>query len=108
MAKTPKAARKIRICFVFQGRLKGLQVAFIEMGWKGETNVDNDPKGSKTRCDSHDLATLARSDCSKEFHGTKQGFRGCKGVVWYFVNLELSENVRTDAQNANRGEGSFS
>ena len=92
MAKTPKAARKIRICFVFQGRLKGLQVAFIEMGWKGETNVDNDPKGSKTRCDSHDLAMLARSDCLKEFCGTKQGFRGPRDVALHFVNLGLDGN----------------
>ena len=52
-------------------------------------NVDDDPKGSETRCDSHDLATLARSDCSKEF-------RGHRGVAWYFVNLELSKDVRTD------------
>ena len=67
------------------------------MGKKHETNIDDDLKGSETRCDSHDLATLARSDCSKEFRGTKRGFRGRRGVAWYFVDLGLDEDEGTDA-----------
>ena len=74
LAKPLKWHERFKFVVVLQGRLKGLQVAFVKIGWECETNIDNDPKGSETRCDSHDLATLARSDCSKEFRGTKRGF----------------------------------
>ena len=66
------------------------------MGRERETNIDDDLTGSETRCDSHDLATLARSDCSKEFRGTKRGFHGHRGIVWYFVGIGLDKDVGTD------------